>query len=508
MGKRKVTGRNGVVRHAQFAPAPPPAAAAAPTVAQKQDLLRTLGALNERLNFAGQFAGVDGFGFEGSRNYYTALGYKRSLTPELYWDRYRRNGVARRLVNSLPNATWRSGADLVEDDAPETVTDFEAAWVALAARLNAWDRMRKADILAQLGRFSVILIGFPGAYETEAKKVHSPEDVAYLKQFSETGVKVQTTDLETDRSSPRYGMPKRYQFTRLLKPGGVQANQFVHWSRVIHVADEAVEDDQYGEPLLASVWNWLDDLEKVAGSGSEAFWRRVQPMLQAALVPGAVLPTGGEQEVEAEIDKLIHGMRRWVRVSGIDLKEVGTTDVAMFDKQIDALIGLIVASYGIPKRILVGSEQGELASGQDRSNWAQHIRDRRSQFAETLVLRPLVDRLVNYNALPKPTEYDVRWPDVADLDTKERLDLALVAARTNEAQGEQVMTTNEIRDQLLSLDALEEDELRTVEPATPESLMRRLRRAKGAAPRRGRLSGLRIERDAAGARLVVERAED
>lgn len=480
------------------ATASPPAARMAS--AEAKEVLRALGAIHDRL----QFAHLHGFGFEGQRDYYTALGYKRSLTPELYWERYRRNGVARRLVNALPNATWRAGADLVEDDAPEVVTPFEEAWIEFAARTRAWDRMRKVDILSQLGRFGVLLIGYPGSLQSEALK-RKPGSVAYLKQFSELRVKVQDGDLDNDRTSPRFGQPIRYQFTNLLKSNGTQGTQYVHWTRVIHVADEAVEDDEWGEPLLASVWNWLDDLEKVAGAGSEAFWRRVQPMLQAQLMPGAVLPAGGETAVEAEIDKLIHGLRRWVRVSGVELDEIGSHDVANFDKQIDSLIGLIVTPYGIPKRIFQGSEQGDLASSQDRGNWGQNVRDRRRQFAESVVLRPLVSRLQLLGQLPPtPENYEARWPDVQDKDFEERLAMAKTAAEVNKSQGEQVILTNEIRDNILDLDPLEDDELVTMpEHADAQQLLARLRTAK----RKKSARTVKIERDASGKALRLRVSE-
>lgn len=460
-----------------------------------QQVLHALSAIQSRM----AFANLHGYGFQGQRDYYTALGYTRVITPHLMWDRYRRNGVARRLVNALPNATWRSGADLVEDDAPEVVTPFEEAWIEFAARTEAWDRMRKGDILSQLGRFSVLLLGYPGPLESEAKPM-KPGSVAYLKQYSELRVKVQDGDLDNDRRSPRFGQPIRYQFTNLLKSNGRTGNQYVHWSRVIHIADEAIEEDEWGEPMLASVWNWLDDLEKVAGAGSEAFWRRVVPMLSAVLEPGATLQTGDETRVEEEIDKLVHGLRRWVRLSGIKLDEVGTHDVTNFDKQVDSLIGLIVTPYGIPKRIFQGSEQGDLASSQDRGNWGQNIRDRRRQFAEANVLRPLVQRLQLLRQIP-PTQkpYEARWPDVQDMDLSERLDMAKKAADTNKAQGEQVITTNEIRDNIMGYDPLEEDEVITMDAGLDDvqALLARLRVAKTRMqPRRPR--SMMLKRDAHG----------
>lgn len=465
-----------------------------------QQVLRALGAIHERM----AFANLHGYGFEGKRDYYTALGYTRNITPELMWDRYRRNGVARRLVNALPNATWRSGADLVEDDTPETVTPFEEAWIEFAARTRAWDAMRKSDILSQLGRFSVILLGYPGPLDQPAKPL-KPGSVAYLKQYSELRVKVQDGDLDNDRKSPRFGKPNRYQFTKLLKTNGTTGSQFVHWTRVIHVADEAVEEDEWGEPMLMSVWNWLDDLEKVAGAGSEAFWRRVQPMLSASLAPGATMPSGGEEAVEQEIDKLVHGLRRWVRLSGVELDEVGSHDVANFDKQVDALISLIVTPYGIPKRIFQGSEQGDLASSQDRGNWGQNVRDRRRQFGESVVLRPLVSRLQLLRQLPEtPESYEARWPDVQDMDLSERLDMAKKASEVNKNQGEQVVLTNEIRDNILGYDPLEEDEMAAMpDTADAKQLLARLRHAKlqlqvAQSKKKRRVTGLTLRRDERG----------
>ena len=298
------------------------------TAAQRAALRSLTSVLAERLGFASQH----GVTFEGKRDLYDACGYDRTLDPAKYWARYKRNGVARRLVNALPSATWRTGAELVEDDDPYVVTPFEQAWLSLAERLDVWNRMRKTDTLAQLGRYSVILIGAPGALTEELKRMSGPGEVAYLKHYGERDVEVKAEDLvgypftgrEADANSPRFGKPKLYTFKRLAGStvgggsiGGVTKK--VHWSRVIHVADEAIEDDLYGEPKLASVWNWLDDLEKVTGSGSEAFWRRVQPMLQAKLQPGVTLQTPAEVEIETEIDELVHGLRRWARTTGIDI---------------------------------------------------------------------------------------------------------------------------------------------------------------------------------------------
>ena len=77
----------------------------------------------------------------------------------------------------------------------------------------------------------------------------------------------------------------------------------------------------------------------------------------------------------------------------------------------DVYLKMISAGTGIPLRILTGSERGELASSQDEANWASVIEARRTRYAEPLILRPLVNRLLWAGALPQAQGgiYAVNW---------------------------------------------------------------------------------------------------
>ena len=83
-------------------------------------------------------------------------------------------------------------------------------------------------------------------------------------------------------------------------------------------------------------------------------------------------------------------------------------------------VALIAATTNIPQRILIGSERGELASSQDAVAWDRHIAGRQRNFAEPLLLRPLVNRLVYAGVLPKPASgaYVVQWPELSEPDAQ------------------------------------------------------------------------------------------
>ena len=66
-----------------------------------------------------------GITFGGARDEYEILGYDRIITNKQYRDEYARGGIAGRLVDVFPNATWRGQVELIEDEDPEKITPFE-----------------------------------------------------------------------------------------------------------------------------------------------------------------------------------------------------------------------------------------------------------------------------------------------------------------------------------------------------------------------------------------------
>ncbi len=427
-------------------------------------------ALASRLDFANR-AGIT---FKGKRDLYAVLGYQRSLQPSDYRERWERNGVATRIVETFPKSTWRAGGVVTDDLDPDTETPFKEAWKTLDKRLKIWPTFLNVDILAGLGEYAVLLLGVKGGKLDEPlPDKFTIEDLIYLSAFSQEDVEV--SKLVTSNEDPRFGQPEEYTLTRIGSPRGAtrapasrgSAQQTVHWSRVIHVAEGLLDDKIFGKPRLRNVWNYLDDLDKVSGGGAEAFWLRANQGFIANIDKDLPLKPEDIKNIQEQVEEFAHQMRRTIGQRGIDLTTLGS-DVADYSKPVDATMKLISASTGIPVRILMGSERGELASSQDKTNFDDRTDDRREQHAEPVVVRPFVDVLLDHDALPDPKEgeYLVRWPMLDTMDDTEKINTALKMSTVNKNEGETVFTIDEQREvtgreplEEISVDEDDDDEI-------------------------------------------------
>ncbi len=388
------------------------------------------------------------------RDNYETLGYPRTLRPEDYREEYERGGIAERLVEVMPQATWLGGAEVFENDDPKEVTEFEKAWTELAERINLFSAFRRADILAGLGEFAVMVIGGPGENLSDELTSAKSQDIVGLWPYSQEFAAF--NKINNDTTNERFGMPETYKVR--LGQGKSTANarneQDIHWTRIIHVADGALSDEMIGKPRLRAVWNYLMDIAKIHGAGAEAFWRNAHQLNQLDLDPEVEMSPEEETALENEIEEVRHDMRDWIRTRGLKIVRHGN-NTANFGQNIDALMSLTSGTSGIPKRLLLGSERGELASTQDRATFAKVISARRTGYGEPQFVRAWTDRMIEIKALPKPAEYTVVWPEDNQTTEDERLEMAATMADINKDTGAWVFTDSEIRAQVgnLPLDA-------------------------------------------------------
>jgi hypothetical protein len=349
-----------------------------------------------------------GVTFGGIRDVYTALGHNRTPTDQDFYNRFKRQGIARRIVKAPPEACWGKPPRITESK--ELETPFEVAWTELESAVPIWELMMRADIRSRIGYYGILFLGFD-----DGKKFSEPVERAnrllYGMPFSSLSARIKTW--ETDERNPRYGLPLTYSVTfRSLALGATIPNQkgtqqTVDWSRVIHFADDLEEDNIFSAPALEPCLNDLENLEKVIGGGAEGFWRNAFPGTVFNLQADAHLPESKLASLREQIENYVHGMERVLRTQGVDTTQL-TTQFADPIGMISGILDMLAATTNIPKRILIGSERGELASSQDEDNWLGFVGNRISTYCGKKT-RELIDRLGSVGVLEVP-KYTLDWP--------------------------------------------------------------------------------------------------
>ena len=371
--------------------------------------------LQSRANLAAR-AGIT---FKGQRNLYEYLGYKRILDYPDFYARYKRGGIASRIVDAYPQATWRQQPILLDPEAQlhDERGEFVKSFDVMATRLNLYHYFERADKLAGIGQYSVVMIGVKGsgALNTPLPRISSFDDVIYITPYGQENAEVK--DYEDNPSNERFGLPTVYGVTLSEN----KPKQPVHYSRLLHISEGLLEDEIYGRPRMEPVWNYLDDLDKIIGGSSEAVWRTVDRGIQFDIDKDADLSPTDEDDFEDEIEEYIHNFKRYIKTRGVTATPLGA-EVASIKDNFDASVSLIGGTLGIPTRILLGSERGQLASSSDERNFSSRVKERQRSYAEPTMIRAFTNRLKSVGV---PIEdYKVNWPDVSTLTDKEKSDVA------------------------------------------------------------------------------------
>ena len=365
---------------------------------------------SELLSRVLSFASV-GLRFGDKRDYYEVFGYKGVLKFNDFFQKYRRQDIASRIIDAPAQAIWRNPPEI------KTEGPFKVAWDDLVRQTRLWNAFERVDRLAGLGSFSTLLIGFDnGDLETPASNA---SEILYLQPYSEESTSI--TALVEDPNDPRFTLPKTYK-VKLVDPKrslgttsdarvtGIRTiEKLIDQSRILHVAESTLDDNLFGIPRLCKVFNLLDDLLKVAGGSAETFWLEGRKGLHVNVDKEMELAPGDETALADEVEEYQHQLRRVIRTRGVDVKALGS-DTPNPEGNFNMIMSLISGTTGIPRRILMGSEAGQLASVQDRANWAERIQERRLSFAEPIVLFPFIDLCQNAGVLPEDDNIEFEWP--------------------------------------------------------------------------------------------------
>lgn len=366
--------------------------------------------------------------YSGNRDLYQALGYMSAITFADYYARYRRQDIAKAIIDRPVKATWQGSLELVESNEPKD-TAFEIAWDKLNRDLGLKTRFSRLDRLTGIGKYGVLLLGFNDTKKIDdfQKEVSvGRKELKYVRPFGEDSAQIEK--YEENPVNPRYGLPLEYKIT-VGDPNSKSTRLVVvHYSRVIHITDSPLESEVFGTPRLEAVFNRLMDVEKLVGGDAEMFWRGARPGYHGKLQPDYQLTEATKEDLQDQIDEYENNLRRILINEGIDLDAL-EQQIADPATHFQVQLQCISAETGIPLRILTGSERGELASSEDRSEWLSYVQTRREEHAEPCIVRPFVDYMIKVGVLPTPEkDYSVKWADLFAQSEKARVEIGKARA--------------------------------------------------------------------------------
>jgi len=416
-------------------------------------MLMAMNASYSRTRLARQLGG----GYDGEadprRNIAAECGWptSESITPESLGEMYDRLGVAARVVDLMPEEAWQVTPFVYEDEDVSVVTAFEQAVDDLCKSLRGtswyegdegnplWEHLLRMDRLCGVGSYGALLLGLDDGKELlepadgldergDIRGAPSGRKLLFLREFDERLASVNAW--ETERTNPRYGQPISYNLTfddpKLTggTKGSGRATEVAHWTRVIHVADNLGTSDLFGVPRMRPVFNDLLDLRKLYGGSAEMYWQGAFPGMGFKTDPQLGADVQFPSDFKETMENYMNGLQRWMAVGGVDPKMLSPTVVSPTD-QIQGHLEAICIRLGVPMRIFLGSERGELSSSQDSRAWTDRLRRRQNTWITPRLVAPVIDRLICLGALPQPSRYVVEWPDIAQKTDQEKLDAAL-----------------------------------------------------------------------------------
>ena len=436
---------------------------------------------NNALNrVIGRFGSFFTRAFEGKRDMEEILGYEKTIEWESYATMYLRRGIAYRIVNAFPDACWDNDIKITDDNDTDDETEFEMAVNLLIRKHNLFYYLNRVDKLACLGHYGVLLFGVRDGVEKLTEpigKVNGVDDLLFMQTYGQRNAQIQ--DYERNAQNERYGLPKNYtlQTGDYGLSGTSQGATFsaealnVDASRVIHVAEGALENEVFGVPKLEPIADLLQDLYKVTGGSAEIFWLNARGGLHVNVEgieqgAGAALVEDEDADAKAlkeKTEEYIHGLNRIIFTQGAAVTPI-TQSVAAPDKHADVILKQIAGAIEMPQRILVGSEAAHQASTQDETAWLGRVRKRQERFVEPMIIRPVIDKFIDIGLLPAPmnNDYHVLFPDLINIGEKDRAEISLKKAQaimgySNSMSAQSIVPPKQFVEEVLGLEYKEDD---------------------------------------------------
>lgn len=376
--------------------------------------------------------GLLGLSHDGKRDLNDIYGYPVSLSGEegfrLMYDMAKREGIGNLLTFGTAKTCWREGFEVFDsddDDANEMLEDE----ISKLNKRGLLSKIERADILNRIGAFSVLFIGVPDgreSWEEVGPVIGDGFKSIYFKPFAYDGIQINKT--VTNTKNPRYGLPELYQVQKISRGDTEKdtevTSMLVHWTRIIHMNEGALDSDIEGMGYLEPIYNRILDINKAIGGSSEAYFRNAKGKIAYEVNPdfaANVLDGDSKERLDDAAKKFTNEWQDHTYAAGATVKAINTPHA---DPEKTVLVSLweISGYSGYRIRILTGEGSGQLAGSEDQLSLNAVIMDRQSGTCAPWIIR-LFEILSMAKMLEWNDEWVVKFPKQSTVTEMQQVDL-------------------------------------------------------------------------------------
>lgn len=364
--------------------------------------------------------GMFGVSPDGKRDFNQLFGYGTDLTYADYLGMYKRGGIAGVVVAKVAKSCWRDMPIIKVGD-----NEILEEQLLILKRMKFFKAIERADILNRIGSFSVLLIGLPDGEDLDKPIGQAKKDSfgsMYFNAYNYDGIEIVKTD--SDPASPRFGLPELYQLQTIDVDGSKRkqvqiVSHVVHHSRIVHMAEGALDSTIDGMSALEQPWNALTDKNKTRGSSAEAYFRNARQKLALEIVDGSKALNDVEAiaELKQNVEDFQNNQDDVLRLHNMKANMLQPSMASPRDT-FDICVEEISGTSGIPVRILTGKGGGTLTGSEDKATWNALVLDRQDQECSIYLLDALAI-MAEAGILELPENAEVVWGVQSSLTEKE-----------------------------------------------------------------------------------------
>lgn len=382
-------------------------------------------------------------------------GYKDALGFDDFYRLWRRGSVAHGAVGRLIGKCWQDNPDVIQG-APENKATVKTRWEkeleAFDSQYKLWDKLRDADLRRCVGGYSALILQVADGKKWSDPLTVSTRDKRLYKLIPVWAGQLTPSTYNDDETTTEYGQPTMYSFVQSKVDEGDKTKRNlsteIHPSRVILIGEL---DDL---SMLEAPFNSFVNLEKIEGGSGESFLKNSSRQLSINFEKDVDLE-GIARAHGIKIDKIqtvFDGITRNMN-AGLDQSIITkgasvnplVANVPAAREPFEVSLNSACAAFQIPAKILIGNQQGDMASSDDKRDWAERCQGRRTtELANTV--EKVIAHLQSFGFIKKGV-FSVTWNDLAAATPAEKMQKAKDMAtinKDNAISGDITFTTEQI----------------------------------------------------------------